>query len=101
MARPEARLECFKGIGFIQKRLQLISHQSTAKLGFFLMGLMSVSLKARGTLPSWRDPLIIAIAHPDVIGLAALISQAGQGSREEVVARQQSSTLSTISDVTG
>ena len=54
------------------------------------MGQMSVSLRAR------RDPLIIAIAHSDVIGLAALISQAGEGSREEVVARQRSSTLSTI-----
>ena len=59
---------------------------SIAKLGFFLTGLMSVSLRARRTLPSWRGPLIIAVAHSDVIGLAALINQAGQGSREEVVA---------------
>ena len=65
---------------------------STAKLGFFLMGLMSVSL---------RDPLIIAVAHSVVVVLAALISQAGQGAREEMVVRQWSSTLSTMSDVTG
>ena len=31
---------------------------------FFLMGLMSVSLRARGTLPSWRDPLIIVWPIP-------------------------------------
>ena len=56
---------------------------SAAKFSFFLMGLMSVSLRAGGTLPSRKDPFIIAVAHSVVIGLAALISQAGQGSREE------------------
>ena len=64
------------------------------------MGLMSVSLRAGGTLPSRKDPLIIAVAHSIVIGLAALIRQAGQGSRDEVVDRQQSSALFTISGVT-
>ena len=50
------------------------------------MGLMSVSLWAGGTMPSWKDPLINAVAHSVVTGLAALISQAGQESKEEVVA---------------
>ena len=65
------------------------------------MGLMSVSLRVGGTLPSRKDPLIIAVAHSVVIGLAALISQAGQGSKEEVVPQQWSSTLATESGVTG
>ena len=65
------------------------------------MGLMSVSLRAEGNLPSRKDPFIIAVAHFVVIGLAALISQAGEGSKEEVVARQRSSTLATESGVTG
>ena len=65
------------------------------------MGLMSVSLRAEGNLPSRKDPLIITVAHFVVVGLAALISQAGQGSREEVVARQRSSALATVSGVTG
>ena len=50
------------------------------------MGLVSVSLRAGRTLLSRKDPLIIAVAHSVVMGLAALISQAGQGSRDEVVA---------------
>ena len=57
------------------------------------MGLMGVSSK--------KDPLIIAVAHSIVIGLAALVSQAGQGSRDEVVARQRFNALSTVSSVTG
>ena len=65
------------------------------------MGLMSVSLRADGNLPSRRDPLIITVAHSVVIDVAALISQAGQGGREEVVARQQSSALAAESGVTG
>ena len=42
------------------------------------MDLMSVSLR--------KGLLIIAVAHSVDVGLAALISQARQGSREEVVA---------------
>ena len=62
---------------------------------------MGLSLRADFLLPSRRDPFIIAVAYSVVIGLAALISQAGQGSKEEVAARQRSSTLATKSGVTG
>ena len=78
------------GHWFHSKSLELVSHHplyhftEKRKIGegaiianvvcrqtcFFLMGLMSVSF---------------SVAHSDVIGLAALISQAGQESRDEVV----------------
>ena len=121
VARPEARLKWIQGICFIQMCLKLISHhpldhfahernigngpiianfvrRQTRLLSY---GPNECLLEDKGNLPSRKDPIIIAMAHSVVVGLAALISQARQGSREEVVARQRSSTLATVSGITG
>ena len=72
---------------------------SSAKLGFW--GFLRMSLiRAQGNLLSRRDVLIITVSHSIVTGLAAFMSQAGQGSREVALVLQQSSTLSIFTDVT-
>lgn len=46
------------------------------------MGLRSISLRVWGNVPSGKDVFMIEMARSVMIGLAAFMSQAGQGSRE-------------------
>ena len=57
-------------------------------------------LEGWGNLPSRKDSFMKEVFHSVVIGLAAFMSQAGQGSGGGGVAVALSNTLSTSDDVT-